>query len=103
MLIMTVDPGFGGQVAIESCLDKVRQVKEMADKLGQTVLIEVDGGIKLDNLERYKTRISLLWVRLSLTNREPALICRRFRRSWRAWPYESAGDHRRPGACNAAA
>ncbi len=52
VLIMTVDPGFGGQAAIESCLDKVRQVKEMADKLGQTVLIEVDGGIKLDNLER---------------------------------------------------
>ena len=40
------------RAAIESCLDKVRQVKEMADKLGQTVLIEVDGGIKLDNLER---------------------------------------------------
>lgn len=51
VLIMTVDPGFGGQACITSCLEKISQVREMAAKVGKEVLIELDGGIKLTNME----------------------------------------------------
>lgn len=45
VLIMTVNPGFGGQKYIEYCSDKVKEVREIADKLNKDLLIEVDGGI----------------------------------------------------------
>lgn len=45
VLLMTVNPGFGGQKFIESVLPKIRQVKELVDKKGLSVEIEVDGGV----------------------------------------------------------
>ncbi len=45
VLVMTVEPGFGGQKFIESTLRKIRQVKHMLDQRGLTAEIEVDGGI----------------------------------------------------------
>ncbi len=46
VLVMTVDPGFGGQKFIQSMLDKVRRLREMADARGRNHLdIEVDGGV----------------------------------------------------------
>lgn len=45
VLIMTVEPGFGGQGFIESTLDKISQLKKILDEKGLTVDIEVDGGI----------------------------------------------------------
>lgn len=51
ILIMSVYPGFGGQKFIETSLDKVKAVRDMADKLGKKELwIEVDGGIGEDNI-----------------------------------------------------
>jgi ribulose-phosphate 3-epimerase len=50
ILIMTVNPGFGGQKFIPAMLQKVRQLKEMLDSAGVTVPIEVDGGIVVDNI-----------------------------------------------------
>ena len=50
VLIMSVDPGFGGQAAIPACLRKVAEVREMAERHGKQILIEVDGGIKLSNM-----------------------------------------------------
>ena len=52
ILIMTVNPGFGGQQFIESCLPKVAELRQIIDRLGRPVLIEVDGGIKPDNVAR---------------------------------------------------
>lgn len=52
VLIMSVDPGFGGQAAIPACLRKIQAVREMADRHGKRLLIEVDGGIKLSNMEQ---------------------------------------------------
>ncbi len=46
VLVMTVNPGFGGQKYIEACTEKVRRLREMADARGQKLDIEVDGGIK---------------------------------------------------------
>ncbi|MDY0238152.1 MAG: ribulose-phosphate 3-epimerase, partial [Campylobacterales bacterium] len=45
VLIMSVNPGFGGQSFIPSSLEKIRRLREMIDKKGAKVLIEVDGGI----------------------------------------------------------
>ncbi len=51
VLIMSVDPGWGGQSFIPSCLDKIRRLRDRFRAAGRTVPIEVDGGIKLDNVE----------------------------------------------------
>lgn len=49
ILVMTVEPGFGGQSLIPECLDKVRVLRRHALKLGIDLNIEVDGGIGADN------------------------------------------------------
>jgi ribulose-phosphate 3-epimerase len=49
VLIMTVNPGFGGQSFIPHSLEKVREMKKMIQKTGKEILIEVDGGITLEN------------------------------------------------------
>jgi len=46
VLLMTVNPGFGGQKYIEACTGKVRRLRAMAEARGQALEIEVDGGIK---------------------------------------------------------
>jgi ribulose-phosphate 3-epimerase len=49
VLIMSVNPGFGGQSFIPSAIDKVRQLRKRIDELGLQIEIEVDGGIKPEN------------------------------------------------------
>lgn len=49
-LVMTVNPGFGGQLLIPYTLDKVRELREMADARGTKLDIEVDGGITQQNV-----------------------------------------------------
>ena len=49
VLIMSVNPGFGGQQFIASCLNKVRTTRQMLDRIGSRALLEVDGGVKADN------------------------------------------------------
>ena len=51
VLVMTVEPGFGGQKLMPECLDKVRQVRAMVAGLGLKTDIEVDGGIRAENVE----------------------------------------------------
>jgi ribulose-phosphate 3-epimerase len=46
VLVMTVNPGFGGQRYIEACTEKVRRLRAMADARGLALEIEVDGGVK---------------------------------------------------------
>jgi ribulose-phosphate 3-epimerase len=50
VLIMTVNPGFGGQRYIDACTEKVRRLRAMAEARGQPLDIEVDGGIKPDTV-----------------------------------------------------
>jgi ribulose-phosphate 3-epimerase len=50
VLIMSVNPGFGGQAFIESSLDKVRAVRKLIDQSGRSIRLEIDGGIKPDNI-----------------------------------------------------
>ena len=51
VLIMTVNPGFGGQSYINSMTDKVRRLKQIVDDRGLNIDIEVDGGISSDNIK----------------------------------------------------
>ena len=52
ILVMTVEPGFGGQALIESTLDKVAQARAAIDRAGLNILLEVDGGIDEHNIAR---------------------------------------------------
>lgn len=51
VLIMSVNPGFGGQKFIPYSLEKLKQVRKMAKAMNKELLIEVDGGVTLDNAE----------------------------------------------------
>lgn len=51
VLVMTVQPGFGGQKYIEDCTEKIQELKELIDREGLDVDIQVDGGINEDTLE----------------------------------------------------
>jgi ribulose-phosphate 3-epimerase len=46
-LVMSVNPGFGGQKFIESAVDKVRRTRQLVERCGSKALIEVDGGVNL--------------------------------------------------------
>jgi ribulose-phosphate 3-epimerase len=50
VLLMSVNPGFGGQAFIPSTLDKLRAVRAMIDKTGKPIRLEIDGGVKADNI-----------------------------------------------------
>ncbi|MCL6429381.1 MAG: ribulose-phosphate 3-epimerase [Anaerolineae bacterium] len=52
ILVMTVDPGFGGQALVESTLDKIARLRAMLDQRGLDCDIEVDGGINPDTIAR---------------------------------------------------
>lgn len=49
LLVMTVEPGFGGQKYIPESTERIRRVREMADEMGLDLDIQVDGGITVDN------------------------------------------------------
>lgn len=51
LLVMTVEPGFGGQQYIPESTERIRQVRQMADELGTELDIQVDGGITQDNVQ----------------------------------------------------
>ena len=50
ILIMSVNPGFGGQAFIPAALDKLRHSRQLIDNSGLSIRLEVDGGVKLDNI-----------------------------------------------------
>lgn len=52
VLIMTVNPGFGGQSFIDGMVDKIKEVKSLIDEQGLNVDIQVDGGIKPSNVDK---------------------------------------------------
>lgn len=50
VLIMSVNPGFGGQSFIPHTLEKLRQARKIIDDSGRDIRLEVDGGVKVDNI-----------------------------------------------------
>jgi ribulose-phosphate 3-epimerase len=55
ILIMSVNPGFGGQSFIESSLDKINKVRKIIDSSGNNIRLEVDGGVKIQNIKEIAT------------------------------------------------
>ena len=51
MLLMSVNPGFGGQSFIPATLEKLREARAMIDASGLDILLEIDGGVKVDNIQ----------------------------------------------------
>jgi ribulose-phosphate 3-epimerase len=51
LLVMTVNPGFGGQKFIENMLPKIKKARDMINSIAPGVLLEVDGGVTLDNIK----------------------------------------------------
>ncbi|MBP1888558.1 ribulose-phosphate 3-epimerase [Clostridium moniliforme] len=54
VLIMSVNPGFGGQSFIEYSLDKVREIDEMRKKYNKDLIIEIDGGVGVNNIKKVR-------------------------------------------------
>ena len=54
ILLMSVNPGYGGQTFIDSTLDKLRAARAIIDKSGLPIRLEVDGGVKVDNIGKAK-------------------------------------------------
>ncbi len=54
VLIMTVEPGFGGQKFIEECLPKISEARELINAKNPSCLLEIDGGVTTENVERAK-------------------------------------------------
>jgi len=52
ILIMSVNPGFGGQTFIPQALDKIKQTRQIIDKSKRTINLAVDGGVKIDNIRQ---------------------------------------------------
>ncbi|MBI5656948.1 MAG: ribulose-phosphate 3-epimerase [Geobacter sp.] len=52
VLLMTVNPGFGGQSFIEACIPKIHALRGMLDRRGLETELEVDGGVKVENIAR---------------------------------------------------
>ena len=52
ILLMSVNPGFGGQTFIPTTLNKLRQVRELIDASDYPIRLEIDGGVKIDNLAK---------------------------------------------------
>ena len=52
VLIMTVEPGFGGQKFLDVCLPKIQRTRTMIDKHGGDIWLQVDGGVSLETIER---------------------------------------------------
>jgi ribulose-phosphate 3-epimerase len=54
ILLMSVNPGFGGQSFIPATLDKLRQARKLIDDSGLDIRLEIDGGVKVDNIREIK-------------------------------------------------
>jgi ribulose-phosphate 3-epimerase len=52
LLVMTVEPGFGGQAFLDLCLPKIRRTRELIDRHGLELWLQVDGGVSLETVER---------------------------------------------------
>ena len=62
LLIMSVNPGFGGQAFIPFVLDKIKAARQMIDTMGLKVELEVDGGLKVDNIKEISKAGANLFV-----------------------------------------
>jgi ribulose-phosphate 3-epimerase len=86
ILLMSVNPGFGGQSFIDSTLRKAEQVRKLIELSGRDIRLEIDGGIKVDNIRRVADAGADTFVAGSAIfgNRTTGPSSTRCGRSWRA-------------------
>ena len=73
VLIMSVNPGFGGQSFIDSALRKIENVRRRIDACGKDIRLEVDGGIKTDNIAQVAAANNHLCLQLNLNKEKQHL------------------------------
>ena len=54
VLLMSVNPGFGGQSFIPATMDKLRQARKMIDESGYDIRLQIDGGVKVNNIREIR-------------------------------------------------
>ncbi|GAM58593.1 ribulose-phosphate 3-epimerase [Vibrio ishigakensis] len=65
ILVMSVNPGFGGQAFIPSSLDKLTEIRKRIDASGRKILLQVDGGVKINNIRQIARLVrTYLWQAL---------------------------------------
>merc|ERR1712039_909396 len=62
VLLMSVNPGFGGQAFIPGTLDKLREARALIDESGYDIALEIDGGVKPDNIKEIKEAGATMFV-----------------------------------------
>ncbi|WP_028973544.1 ribulose-phosphate 3-epimerase [Spirochaeta cellobiosiphila] len=55
VLVMTVNPGFGGQIMIPRCLNKIEEIREISSRVNPSLLVSIDGGVNSDTINVIKT------------------------------------------------
>ena len=87
VLLMSVNPGFGGQEFIPNSLDKVRRLRKMIDERGLTTRIEIDGGIDSDNIAEVTSAGAEIVVSGSAIfgTPDPAIALRKLREATVLW------------------
>lgn len=87
VLVMSVNPGFGGQRFIETSLDKVRRLKRMIEERGLATRIEIDGGIDLNNIAAVVSAGAEIIVAGSavFSNKDPEAAVRGLREATVQW------------------
>lgn len=73
VLIMSVEPGFGGQAFMENSLDRIKEVKKMIEDKGLDIQIQVDGGINKDNVSLVKASGANVFVAGSAVFKSPII------------------------------
>jgi len=71
ILLMSVNPGFGGQSFIPATLDKLREVRKLIDDSGYDIRLQVDGGVKVDNIGEIKAAGADMFVAGSAIFNQP--------------------------------
>ena len=81
VLIMSVEPGFGGQSFIESCFDKIAPLKKEIKRRKLGTLIEIDGGVKKDNVKRIVDEgCDVVVVGSAIFNGDPTELAKEFKK-----------------------
>ncbi len=81
LLVMTVEPGFGGQPFLDACLPKVRRARELVSRSGLDIWVQVDGGVTTETIERCAEAGADVFVAGSAVygDEEPAAAVQRLR------------------------
>ena len=80
VLIMSVNPGFGGQKLIPYCLDKTRALKKKIQQLGKPIDIQIDGGVKVTNVRKViQSGANVIVAGSAVFNDDPTGSCRQFK------------------------